>query len=464
MYGGNGNDILTGGFAGDGRFIGGQGNDTLIARAGNNIMIGSAGSNTIRGSVGNDIIRGGYGGRNTIYGGAGNDILFAGDQGDEIYGEAGDDRLYGGIGNDVMYGGAGEDFLMGNAGDDLLYADGFNNRLYGGSGNDILRTTGSSNQLWGQAGDDELYAGGSSNFLYGGAGNDSLYGEFAFNRLYGGPGNDGLFGGIGGGATLDPGSGKNRLLIGPGHSVPSPTLDDAIIQFVNGSSSWTYLEIEAMDRGLRALHHRTNGTKILKDTTSNDPMKIVKYAANDPVLGGNDGWNYHELQLSQNPNGTWTETYTREIRFRDFDENNSHQYRYAGLTLIHEISHSWDSAYEINRVVLQGSIWNQFLSLSGWTTQNPNSSAYSQGFQTTQDLHEYQIVGGNLVIPTTTWWYLNSSSFGRTYAAANAKEDWAVSWELAFFEEVYGGPLSALNYIAVPAKVAKVNQLFAALA
>jgi hypothetical protein len=462
LYGGAGNDTLTGGFTGD-RLIGGPGNDTLIARGGNNIMIGSSGSNTIRGSVGNDIIRGGYGGQNTIYGGAGNDIIFAGDQGDEIFGEEGDDRIYGGIGNDFLDGGIGEDFLMGNAGDDVLVAAGTNNRLYGGSGNDILRTRGSNNQLWGQGGNDELYARGSNNFLYGGPGHDSLYGELASNSLYGGPGNDGLFGGFGSAAVLNPGAGENRILVAPGQPVPQSSVNDAVIQLVNDSSDWTFLEVEALDRGLRALHHRTDGTRVLKDTTSNDPLKIVKFAENDPALNGKDEWNFHDLQLTQNPDGTWTERYTREIRFGDFDESDDHQYRYAGLRLINALAHNWDSNYEINQVVPAGAIWNEFLSLSGWTTTNPNSSAYTQGFETTQDLHEYQIVAGNAVIPTRTWWYLNNSSFGRTYATANAKEDWAVSWELAFFDEVYGGRLSALNYTAVPAKVAKVNQLLAAL-
>jgi hypothetical protein len=428
MFGGNGNDTIISGQGND-RLVGNQGNDTLIAYGGNNIMVGSAGSNTIRGGIGNDRIYGGYGGQNTIYGGAGNDVIFAGDRGDLIYADEGNDEIYGGAGDDVLYGGAGSDLIVGGGGNDRIFSD------------------------------------GSSNRLYGGPGDDSLYAEGSFNQLFGNAGNDGLFGGMGNGNILKPGLGRNRVLLAPGNAVPPIGVGDAAIRFVNLSADWTYKEIEAVDRGLRALHYRTGGTTtLLKDTTSSNPLTIVKYAGNDSTLAGNAGWNYQTISLSIQPNGTVNETYTREIRIKDFDENNDHQYRLVGLTLIHEISHSWDSAYEINRIVPRGWIWDQFIALSGWTTQNPGSSAYTMGAVSTQDLHEYQIIGGQIHVPTRNWWYQNGAVFARPYGTNNAKEDWAVTWETAFFDEVYGGPLSAMGYTPIPSKVAKINEFFAALA
>jgi hypothetical protein len=268
---------------------------------------------------------------------------------------------------------------------------------------------------------------------------------------------------MGNGNQIFPGDGKDRILVAPNHSLPSVSAEDAVIRFVNRSANWNYWEIEALDRGLRALHHRSNGTKVLKDTTSNEPLSIYKYQSNDPTMAGNAGWNFHSVAVTINPNGTRTEVYTREIRISDFDENNSQAYRNAGLNLIHEISHNWDSSYEISRVASTSWVWTRFLEISGWTSQNPNSASYVRAPVDTQEVFEYQVVGNQLTIPFRPWWYRAGSTFARTYGANNAKEDWGVSWELAFVDEVYGPP-SSLGLILVPAKVARVNELLYSLA
>ena len=169
VYGGSGNDELTGG----------EYNDTFYGNAGNDKLSGQVGNDNLYGGAGNDTLKGG-GGTDRLYGGAGNDILDGGggtgtdtavfdysaatanltlDLSDttrwkldgtsaqmgatgyasyryqrfvgngetdyfrnvenfEITAGAGDDTLTGGAGNDILDGGRGDDVLDGGAGTD----------------------------------------------------------------------------------------------------------------------------------------------------------------------------------------------------------------------------------------------------------------------------------------------------------------------------------------------------------
>jgi VCBS repeat-containing protein len=72
----------------------------------------------IYGGAGNDNITGGNSGTGeTIYGGSGNDI---------INGSNGTDTLFGGSGNDTIHGGEGKDVIIGGFGADTLWGDGAN--------------------------------------------------------------------------------------------------------------------------------------------------------------------------------------------------------------------------------------------------------------------------------------------------------------------------------------------------
>lgn len=212
IYGGSGDDVLTGG----------DGNDRLFGRDGD------------------DVLNGGDG-RDVLYGGDGNDVLDGG---------AGDDRLYGHSGNDVLNGGDGNDVATFNyrpttgnvtldasdttrwkqnddgtwqsgTGDGFVYQrfwvdldgdgvgggvdangleirdtddeyDYFTNikifRLYGHDGNDVLT---------GADGDDFLSGGAGNDVLTGGAGDDRLWGDDGNDLLNGGAGHDYLGGGKG---------------------------------------------------------------------------------------------------------------------------------------------------------------------------------------------------------------------------------------------------------------------------
>src|SRR5688500_12193795 len=85
-------------------------------------------------------------GNDTITGGSGADQLFGEAGNDTLEGKGGDDQLFGGDGSDVLIGGAGNDQLFGGAGDDRIVwnpGDG-SDVVDGGTGNDTLVVEGAS--------------------------------------------------------------------------------------------------------------------------------------------------------------------------------------------------------------------------------------------------------------------------------------------------------------------------------
>jgi Ca2+-binding RTX toxin-like protein len=120
LFGGNGDDVLTGGSGGDSLF-GQNGDDTLL----------------------------GQGGTDLLFGGAGNDSLAGGDGDDQMSGGAGDDTILGGDGSDVLLAGPGDDFVDGDRGNDFALL---------GSGDDTFRWDpgDGSDVVEGQAGIDTL--------------------------------------------------------------------------------------------------------------------------------------------------------------------------------------------------------------------------------------------------------------------------------------------------------------------
>ena len=108
LFGGDGNDTLTGG----------SGNDTLSGQDGNDTLSGGAGNDTLSGASGNDFIAGGAG-NDTLVGGSGNDFI-DGDQGTDI-------GLLG-AGNDVFR------WDQGDGSDKVEGATGFDEMLFNGFG------------------------------------------------------------------------------------------------------------------------------------------------------------------------------------------------------------------------------------------------------------------------------------------------------------------------------------------
>lgn len=424
MFGGPGNDRLTGGFGND-LLAGNAGDDVLIGRDGDDILIGGLGNNVLDGGAGNDRLFGGYGGTNLIMGGPGDDIIFAGDQGDEIHSGPGNNQVYGNVGPDLIFGGTGRNILMGNGGDDVIIVEGNNNFVSGGTGND------------------SLFVRGNNNVLRGGHGNDGLMAQGQNNRVL-------------------PGTGNNRILVPPGQSVPAIAPHNVAIRFINQSANWTLREMEAVDQGLRALHHRTGGTMVLRDTTSNQPLTFARYQTGDPALQGQQTLNSLAGNFVFKANGSVTATYQREIRVGGFNPDIRDQYLAVGLAIVREISHNWDSEYEINRRLPgRGNIYSQFIGLSSWRTFNPGAG-FIRGSVTTSEPFEFQVIGNTVHIPTRTWWYRNNSSFTHFSGAHNAKADWAATWEYLFMEPIYGSVLP--GYSEVLPKTNRVNQLLDAMA
>ncbi|ELP68937.1 calcium-binding protein [Streptomyces turgidiscabies] len=175
----------------------GDGNDTVT------IAANSSAYATIYGGKGNDVLTGTS--SEVLYGQDGNDRLVGGGG---IWGAG----AYGGAGNDVFtgcsvacHGGAGNDTLTGSTD-----PDGNENSLFGDDGNDVLHGQAGANFLYGGKGNDRLYGGNDNDRLYGEQGNDTLYGEKGNDTLYGNSGNDVLHGGAGK-DTLSGGPGTNKV-------------------------------------------------------------------------------------------------------------------------------------------------------------------------------------------------------------------------------------------------------------
>ena len=137
IYGTDSADVIDGGVIGD-EIYGGSGNDVLTGIAGVPHNMGAPAGpiylTDAGGASGIDLIEGGSG-DDAIYGFNGNDALYGGDGNDSgtifnstsILGFLWVGGLYGGLGNDYVDGGRGNDLLDGGADRDVLY---------GGSGAD----------------------------------------------------------------------------------------------------------------------------------------------------------------------------------------------------------------------------------------------------------------------------------------------------------------------------------------
>ncbi len=133
---------------------GGAGNDNITVDLGPQdadiqvSIYGGAGDDTITGGAENDSIWGG-GGDDSIDGGMGNDNINAGSGDDIVSGDEGDDYIVGGGGNDTLAGGTGNDSIDGGAGADQLSGGYGDDTVDGGAGADTLRGGDGSDTLIG---------------------------------------------------------------------------------------------------------------------------------------------------------------------------------------------------------------------------------------------------------------------------------------------------------------------------
>ncbi len=196
-FGLGGNDTITlnetNGALPKANLFGGAGNDVLSGGSGADMLFGQADNDTLLGKGGVDI----------LFGGTGNDTLTGGDANDQMFGEAGDDRMIWNPGDDsdLMEGGTGIDTAEVNGGGAAevftATANGARVRFDRLDPAPFFLDIGTTEKLVVNmgGGDDRFSASGNLASLIsvtvdGGAGNDTILGSNGNDLLLGGDDND----------------------------------------------------------------------------------------------------------------------------------------------------------------------------------------------------------------------------------------------------------------------------------
>lgn len=288
VYGRGGNDVITldetRGPLPRANLFGGDGNDTLTGGSGNDQLFGQTGNDTLHGRGGADL----------LFGGAGDDTLTGGNGSDQMYGEAGDDRMIwnGGDGSDLMEGGAGVDTAEVNGGNvaetftvtangervrlDRLEPASFaldigtteNLELNMGGGNDTFAATGNLAALIKLTVD-------------GGAGNDTISGSNGADTLLGGDGDD-FVDGQQGNDIADLGAGDDVFQWDPGDG--SDVVDGGMgadtLRF-NGSNTSEIFDASANAEQLRFARNVGN---VVMDTLHFEKLELNALGGSDTII------------------------------------------------------------------------------------------------------------------------------------------------------------------------------------
>lgn len=216
IFGLGGNDTITldetNGALPAGNLFGGAGNDTITGGSGNDMIFGQAGNDVLLGKGGFDF----------LFGGTENDILTGGDADDQVFGESGNDRMIWNPGDDtdLNEGGAGLDTVEVNGGGGAeqftATANGTRVRFDRINPAPFSIDIGTSENLVVNAngGNDSFSATGNLAALIsltvdGGAGNDSILGSNGIDLLLGGDGDD----------FIDGQQGNDVVFLGAGDDV-----------------------------------------------------------------------------------------------------------------------------------------------------------------------------------------------------------------------------------------------------
>ena len=190
----------------------------LFGGAGNDVLTGGSGADQLFGQAGNDTLLG-KGGADLLFGGSENDTITGGDADDQAFGQGGDDRMIWNPGDDtdLNEGGAGTDTVEVNGGNGAeqftATANGTRVRFDRVTPAPFSIDIGTSEKLVLNAngGDDRFSATGNLAALIaitvdGGTGNDTLLGGNGADFLLGGDGND----------FVDGNQGNDTALLGAG--------------------------------------------------------------------------------------------------------------------------------------------------------------------------------------------------------------------------------------------------------
>jgi Ca2+-binding RTX toxin-like protein len=291
--------------------FGGAGDDTLTGGSGADMLFGQAGNDTLLGKGGADF----------LFGGKGNDVLTGGTGDDQVFGEAGNDRMIWnpGDGSALNEGGDGNDTVEVNGGNAsetfTVAANGSRVRFDRVSPAPFFLDIGTSENLVLNAngGDDTVTAGnGLAPLIHltvdGGAGNDRITGGDGDDRLFGGDGNDVINGGRGNdeaflGAGDDtfvwnPGDGSDTVEGEDGHDTMlfnGANIDEQIDISANGQRVRFFRDIGTVTMDLNGVEridfNALGGADLItvNDLTGTDVTEVNLDLASPPGSGLGDG-------------------------------------------------------------------------------------------------------------------------------------------------------------------------------
>jgi Ca2+-binding RTX toxin-like protein len=284
--------------------FGGNGDDKLTGGSGNDLLFGQAGNDTLKGGGGDDF----------LFGSDGNDVLDGGSGNNQLFGQAGDDLMTWNIGggNDLFEGGDGNDTAQVNGGNSsdsfVIAANGTRVRLDDLGASPFTLDIGTTENLVVHAGggDDTITAGnGLSNLisltLDGGDGNDIITGGDGNDLLIGGAGNDIVTGGRGN-DNAQLGSGDDTFIWNPGDG--SDTVDggsgtDTLL--FNGANVAENINISANGSHVRFTRDVAN---IVMDLNSIEQIDFTARGGADNITVGDltgTGVKQVSIDLSGNP-------------------------------------------------------------------------------------------------------------------------------------------------------------------
>lgn len=258
VFGQGGNDTITlsetNGALPKANLFGGAGNDVLTGGSGADMLFGQAGNDTLLGKGGADF----------LFGGTENDTLTGGDADDQVFGEAGDDRMVWNPGDDtdLNEGGAGTDIVEVNGGNGdeqfTVTANGTRVRFDRLNPAPFSIDIGTSEKLVLNAngGNDTFSATGNLAALIaitvdGGAGNDTLLGSNGADLLIGGDGDDFVDGQQGNDVAL-LGAGNDTFSWDPGDGSDTVEGQDGTDRLVfNGSAANEVFDVSANGQRVR---------------------------------------------------------------------------------------------------------------------------------------------------------------------------------------------------------------------
>jgi Ca2+-binding RTX toxin-like protein len=244
----------------------------LFGGAGNDVLTGGSNADQLFGQSGNDTLLG-KGGSDLLFGGADNDVLTGGDGDDQVFGQAGDDRMIWNPGDDsdLNEGGDGVDTVEVNGGNGseqfTAIPNGTRVRFDRVTPAPFSLDIGTAESLVLNAngGDDSF--GGSNGLaplihltVDGGAGNDTLSGGDGADLLLGGDGNDTVAGARGNDVAF-LGAGGDAFLWNPGDGSDTVEGQDGndTLQF-NGANAAENIDLSANGSRLRLFRDLANIT------------------------------------------------------------------------------------------------------------------------------------------------------------------------------------------------------------